>query len=117
MVSATRLIPFIIAAIIAGGCEAHAIPPHTHFWTRDGQQNLWSYQRVARLTSSNGDSRPDAFLSRQLYAGETATLENGAVISFDGSTLRVGAEEIHSANAFMEGDCRIQPNAFIRTFD
>jgi hypothetical protein len=102
------------------GCSnpSHYAAPHTHLWTEDPPQNVWSYQPVTRMSINGAVTQTGGFLSRPLHPGETVQLGNGASVSFDGRALRVGTRLLPTnvLNVVIAPDGSIQENAFIRTF-
>lgn len=91
---------------------------HTHLWTPNRQQHVWSYERVVSTKLGNEElEAPYQYLSRELRSGETVELDGGGVVSFDGAQLRVGQQLIRANNVHVERDGSIRLNAFIRESD
>jgi hypothetical protein len=106
----------LLIAVTAPGCgSGESKSDHTHLWTAGKQQHVWSYERVATSTVAGEEpTEPQAFLKREIRAGESLTFDGGAVVSFDGSQLHVGKELIKATNVHVERDGSIHRNAFIR---
>ena len=113
----------ILAVLCLGlaGCSApsHETAAHTHLWTENPPQNVWSYQPVTSISIGGATTATNGFLSRPLRPGESVLLGNGASVSFDGTALRVGGRIVPTnvLNVVITADGSIQENAFIRTFE
>lgn len=106
----------LIAAVGCGSAPSKS--SHTHLWTADRKQHVWSYERVATaVVNGREETEPQGFVQRELKPGESLTLDGGAVVSYDGSKLRVGKQLINAANVHVERDGSIRLNAFIRASD
>jgi hypothetical protein len=108
--------------MFAVGCASHINPPnsnveHSRLWVNEPQRNLWSFERVATLKAADGrTSRVRAHLTRHLQAGEAVVFENGVVVTYDGTTLRVANKPLQSLNAVVYRDGTLRKGEFIRTF-
>jgi hypothetical protein len=124
--SSTRYPPMrlfsLIIAMLAVGCASHIHSPgskveHSRLWVSEPQRNLWSFERVATLRTVDGrTNQVNAYVTRQLQAGEAVVFENGGVVTHDGATLRVANEPLKSLNAVVNHDGTLRRGAFIRTF-
>ena len=117
--TASSAILCLLLAVMALGCgNAESKSDHTHLWTTGEQQHVWSYERVASSTvSGEEEMEPQAFLKREIKAGESLMFDGGAVVRFDGSQLYVGKQLIKESNVHVERDGSIHRNAFIRASD
>lgn len=104
-----------VAFLLAGCGSSASTRTHTHLWTSDQQQHVWSYERV--VSTKVGDEEPELpyeYLQRELRAGETIELEGGAMVFFDGAQLKIGQRLIREKNVHVERDGSLRINAFIR---
>lgn len=114
----TALVLLFLVTVFGGCGSSESKSDHTHLWTPGEQQHVWSYQRVATVTVNGLETdEPQAFLKREFETGESLVLDGGAVISFDGSRLRIGKQLIKAANVHVEQDGSVRLNAFIRSSD
>ena len=109
----------LLLVVSAVGCGASKpTSDHTHLWTADQTQHVWSYERVAITSVGGGEQmEPQAFLKREMVPGESLMFDGGAVVSYDGSELRVGKQLIKATNVHVERNGSIRLNAFIRAAD
>jgi hypothetical protein len=113
----------ILAVLCVGlsGCSvpSHETAAHTHLWTENPPQNVWSYQPVTGITIGGAATLTNGFLSLPLHSGETVLLGNGASVSFDGTALSVGGRIVPTnvLNMVIAPDGSLQEHAFIRTFE
>ena len=100
---------------VAGCGSPESVSEHTHLWIGEKNTNVWSYERGVVIDSnSSDDPKPNVFLKKQMVAGEKVMLESGQIVSYDGSSIRVGKKKIKSTNVHVERDGTIRENAFIR---
>ncbi|RYD68880.1 MAG: hypothetical protein EOP84_29545 [Verrucomicrobiaceae bacterium] len=108
--------------LLVAGCMsdvAHTQPKvqHSRVWVTAPQRNLWSFQRVTTLKNADGRTSPiNAHVTRQLQPGEGIVFENGTVVSYDGTVLRVANKPVNSLNAVIDRDGALHNEAFIRNF-
>jgi hypothetical protein len=118
-IATNNLFLYVLLFVCVIGCGApESKSSHTHLWTAGQQQHVWSYERVATTIINGGEKEePLAFLKREIMAGEELEFDGGAVVTFDGSNLRVQNQLIKVTNVHVERDGSIRLNAFIRASD
>ena len=82
----------LLLVVSAVGCGFRpAKSDHTHLWTAGEQQHVWSYERVAESVVAGEKTEPQKFLKREIQPGEALMFDGGAIVSYNGSKLRVGS--------------------------
>ena len=110
----------IVLLALCGCSHMQDLQPHSHLWTGDSGQSVWTYQQVRDWsTRMSGGAAQTGYVSHELGTADRVVLSNGTVITYDGKRLTVGDQMIPAEirNVVVDGDGTIRTNAFIKTFD